>query len=392
MRVAFLTSEYPSELPDAGGLATYVHRMARLLLNFGHKPEVFVTSKNTSDTFSDDGVPVHRIGWNRQPKILRIGYRASLRLVRSPTWDASIDLLLKAYALARALDRRHTLTPFNLVQSADLFATGLFVRRCRDRVHAVRCSSAADLYDAFDGNDSRFAIVRAYLEKLAMQRADVTYAPSDYLADYFGRVHDMTIRVIRPPVPVEIREPLPLPLDLPNRFFIHFGMLMERKGTDLLAQALPLAWKMAPELTMVWSGLCWDRSKLQRWRSLWGDRATQVQITGPLQRPELYGILQKAEAAVLPSQVDNLPNTVIESLSLGIPVLGSRGASIDELVEEGRTGHLVELGDVHGLAETLVKMWLKKSPVAKGFIWQSGIAEEMRHEQAVANLVKLCAT
>ena len=79
---------------------------------------------------------------------------------------------------------------------------------------------------------------------------------------------------------------------------------------------------------------------------------------------------------MLPSQVDNLPNTVIESLSLGIPVLGSRGASIDELVEEGRTGHLVELGDVHGLAETLVRMWLKRSPVAKGFTWQSAIADE----------------
>ena len=33
-----------------------------------------------------------------------------------------------------------------------------------------------------------------------------TYAPSRYLADYFSRVHDMNIAVIRPPKLVEIPE------------------------------------------------------------------------------------------------------------------------------------------------------------------------------------------
>jgi len=190
---------------------------------------------------------------------------------------------------------------------------------------------------------------------------------------------------------MEISETQPLPFALPNRFFIHFGMLIERKGTGLLAEALPLAWKMAPDLTMVWSGKYFDQSKLRRWQSLWGDRATQVQITGPLPRPQLYAVLRRADAAVLPSQVDNLPNTVIESLSLGIPVLGSRGASIDELVEEGKTGHLVELGNVDDLAKALARLWLKNSPVSKGFIWRSKIADEMKPEQALANFLRLCA-
>ena len=79
-------------------------------------------------------------------------------------------------------------------------------------------------------------------------------------------------------------------------------------------------------------------------------------MTGPLLRPAMQTVLRRADVAVLPSQVDNLPNTVIESLSLGIPVLGSRGASIDELVEEGRSGHLVAFGDVQALANALIRM------------------------------------
>jgi glycosyltransferase involved in cell wall biosynthesis len=143
---------------------------------------------------------------------------------------------------------------------------------------------------------------------------------------------------------------------------------------------------------MVWSGICWDEWKLDYWRSLWGDRADQVYITGPLSKSEVYAALQKADAAVLPSQVDNLPNTVIESLMFGIPVIGSRGASIDELVDENQNGHLVELGDKNSLAEALVRIWRQNSPVCKGFEWNTAVTEEMRPERAVANLVALART
>lgn len=140
---------------------------------------------------------------------------------------------------------------------------------------------------------------------------------------------------------------------------------------------------------MVWSGPYWDEQNLTYWRSLWGDRAKQIHVTGPLSKSELYAVLQKADVAVLPSQADNLPNTVIESLMLGIPVIGTRGASIDELVDENKNGHLVELGDANGLAETLIKMWKGNSPVRKGFEWNSAVADEMRPDRAIENLVSI---
>jgi glycosyltransferase involved in cell wall biosynthesis len=138
---------------------------------------------------------------------------------------------------------------------------------------------------------------------------------------------------------------------------------------------------------MVWSGPCWDEKKLVEWRSLWGARGSQVHITGSLPKPHLYSVLQQAEAAVLPSQVDNLPNTVIESLMFGVPVLGTSGASIDELVAEGCTGHLVPLGDERALGEVLARMWHGKSPVHKGFVWRSKIADEMQPSRAISNLL-----
>jgi len=391
MRIAFLTTEYPSEMPDAGGLATYIHRMAHLLVAAGHEVEVFVSVSNEdrSETVFDRGVTVHRVN-------VRVRRRLALRLAeRVPALTGSYSLrqalrcLRQAKALAAALERRHAEKPFQLVQSADYQATGLFVRRRPGRVHVVRCSSAADLYAPMDRDYSKAERLRGYLERRAMRQADFAYAPSRYLSEHFRRNHNMNVGLIRPPASFAVTENITLPFSLPERFFVHFGLLLNRKGTGLIAKALPLAWQAVPDLTMVWSGRSFDDVRMQCWRSLWGEKARQVIMTGPLLRPAMQTVLSLADVAVLPSQADNLPNTVIESLSLGIPVLGSRGASIDELVEEGRSGHLVDLGDVQGLANALIKMWRRDTKVVKGFNWDCQIAREMSPDYAVARLVGL---
>jgi glycosyltransferase involved in cell wall biosynthesis len=389
MRIAFLTLEYPSELPDSGGLATYVHRMARVLLESDHDPEVFVSSKDKSRTVRDNGILVHKVNWEDRYKRLVSLHRATGLYLRSNVWKSSVPWLLQARALAIALERRHALAPFELVQSADYQAAGLFVSRRPGRVHVVRCSSSADLYNKYDERQSRAEALRGYLERRVMRSADIVYAPSKYLADHFRRDYKIDVQVLRPPKYLQETPAEKPPFPLPKRFLFHFGQLRKRKGTDLLARALPLAWAEAPDLTMVWSGHYWKDEILDSWRALWGQRAEQVHVTGPLLRAQTYAVLQRADATVLPSLVDNLPNAVIESLMLGIPVIGTRGASIDELVEEGKTGHLVEVGDAQGLANALVRTWLRQTPVRKGFSWDSEIAGEMSPGRAVENLVSL---
>lgn len=391
MRVAFVTSEYPTELPDGGGLGNYVHRMAKLLLASGHEAEVFVPSLLSDETQTYDGVPVHRIRWRDRHPLVKFLFRGGKALINIEAWRDSTSLMAQAWGLSSALERRHKVAPFELIQSSDYLAPGLFISRRSDRVHAVRCSTAADLYSAFDGTRSAKETCRAYLERFTMRRADKTFAPSRFVADHFATKYGIEVGVIRPPLFREHDPSTTIPFMLPERFLFHFGQLIDRKGTGLLARALPVAWRRAPDLTMVWSGHVWDAKKLDHWRQLWGSRAGQVVITGPLKKPDVYAVLFRADAAVLPSQVDNLPNTVIESLMFGIPVVGTRGASIDELVEDGIDGHLVPLGDAESLGEVLASVWLGKSPVRKGFLWRSRTTQEMTPERAMENLLSLAA-
>ncbi|MBM3399193.1 MAG: glycosyltransferase [Bacteroidetes bacterium] len=54
---------------------------------------------------------------------------------------------------------------------------------------------------------------------------------------------------------------------------------------------------------------------------------------------------------VITSVQDNLPTTIMESLSMGIPVAGFRVGGIPELVDEGLNGFLADSGDAVSLAE-----------------------------------------
>lgn len=386
LRVALVAAEFPSEWSSGGGLGTYLGRLVRVLRDAGHEPEVFVSSREAPEVIAWQGVRVERV--HRMDAGLP--GRAALRLCRSlglRRLQPGLLIAGNAWRLAAALARRDARTPFDLVQSSDYLATGLFVPRRPGRPHLVRCSSAIELLAAAEGDDSPRRRWEARLQRACIRRADAAYAPSRFVADHFRERHGLAVGVLRPPLLREV-EPAPeLPPGVPKRYLLHFGRLSAVKGSEVLARALPRAWRSEPELRLVLAGSDPQR-RLAGWRALWGRDRERVAWLGELERPELYAVLRGAEAAVLPSLVDNLPNTAIESLMLGVPVVASAGASLDELVEPGRSGLLVPPGDEEALAEALVRVW-RGEGVARGFRFDSAIAEAMRPERALDGLLRL---
>ena len=56
-----------------------------------------------------------------------------------------------------------------------------------------------------------------------------------------------------------------------------------------------------------------------------------------------------ADVFVIPSRQDNLPNTVLESMACGTPVVGFDTGGIPDMVRPGETGWLAETGNVRAL-------------------------------------------
>jgi glycosyltransferase involved in cell wall biosynthesis len=100
---------------------------------------------------------------------------------------------------------------------------------------------------------------------------------------------------------------------------------------------------------------------------------------GEQKRAALPQFLAHARLAVVPSRWENFPNTCIEAMCSGLPVIASRQGGMVEMVQDGRTGWLASKAGSEGLAEALRRA-LETSPMT--------IAAMGR--EASADIRKLC--
>lgn len=78
----------------------------------------------------------------------------------------------------------------------------------------------------------------------------------------------------------------------------------------------------------------------------------------------LAALYASSDMSVVPSSWENFPFVVMEAMSSGIPVIGSRVGGIPEMIVDGQTGVLVDItrGQTHGpragaiLAESITRL------------------------------------
>jgi glycosyltransferase involved in cell wall biosynthesis len=73
-------------------------------------------------------------------------------------------------------------------------------------------------------------------------------------------------------------------------------------------------------------------------------------------RRDVPHILQESDIVALVSKREGLPRCIMEAMAAGKPVVASNVRGNRDLVENGRTGFLVELGDVPGLGKALERL------------------------------------
>ena len=117
-----------------------------------------------------------------------------------------------------------------------------------------------------------------------------------------------------------------------------FGRLETRKGLELFCDALDLVADdpEPPEFRVCFMGsethvegipardYLRERARSWPWR---------VRVESGLNQPQAVAYIREpGRLVVMPSPVDNSPNTVLEALGLGIPFITSRGGGIPELI------------------------------------------------------------
>jgi len=89
--------------------------------------------------------------------------------------------------------------------------------------------------------------------------------------------------------------------------------------------------------------------------------ADRVRFTGFLTQAQLAGEFKKTAAFVHPSEsvngdTEGVPNSLLEAMAAGIPVVATRHGGIVEAVKDGESGFLVHEGDADALAERMGRL------------------------------------
>lgn len=154
------------------------------------------------------------------------------------------------------------------------------------------------------------------------------------------------------------------------------GRLVEKKGTDVLLEALScLPTNLQWRLVHVGEGPL-DRALRQRAESL--GLSERVAWRGAMTQTELMEEYRAADMFALASKIardgdrDGLPNVLMEAQSQGLPCVATRVSAIPELIEHGVTGLLVAPESPDALAQAL--RLLIEDPARRLFLGDAGRA------------------
>jgi glycosyltransferase involved in cell wall biosynthesis len=297
----------------------------------------------------------------RQLAELLRGERAMVTVVRSnapyaPAWVENVPLLRAVFrllpyllALWRAAGRSdvfHVMA--NSGWSWHLFAApAIWIARARGVPVVVnyRGGEAAEFLSRSEATVRR-----------SLARAATLIVPSGFLHQVFAR-HGMASEVV--PNIIDLRHFTPAP-DGPRAFGDAPHLVVARhleaiydNATAVRAFALVRARWPKAELTL--AGVGPELPALKALAQTLG-LADAVHFPGYLERDAMAALYRRADVALNPSRVDNMPNSVLEALASGVAVVSTDVGGVPFIVEHQRTALLVGAGDPAAMAAAVLRL------------------------------------
>lgn len=157
---------------------------------------------------------------------------------------------------------------------------------------------------------------------------------------------------------VDLKEftPAPWPAAPPNRIGIIANFAKFKRHEDFLGMAAEML-KERQDLAFWVVG---DDTEGSGRRAVLEKMADDLGITHAVEflghRLDIPDLIRKLHVLVVPSDFEPFGRVVIEAMACGRPVVGSRSGGIPEIIEEGVTGRLAEVGDLKGFARAALEL------------------------------------
>ncbi len=158
---------------------------------------------------------------------------------------------------------------------------------------------------------------------------------------------------------IEAKRRYPLPSDA-SPILASVGSFEHRKGHPILFEAISkLAVGHFPEIHLMMVG---DGPDVRVLKDTVNELAIERNVSFFPFTTEPQYVFERIDITALPSLYkEGLPNVLLESMSMGVPVVSSNLGGVPEIVVNGETGFIVEPGNSDQLANAIQKLWDNRS-------------------------------
>jgi len=341
MHIAFVTPEFlrGAQLYP-GGLSTYTFNTASVLKSLGHDVTIFLSGESDR-TFDFKGLRVIE----RKPRIPML-FRP-INAMLKPWISDGLDRIWASLTINREVGKFISTLNIDVVHYTNWKAIGLF-RVSHPSI--LRISSYDQLWDNNPGNRHIGKRFIQWLEKKSIRRFEHIIGPGDHLAKYIE--NDLGLKQ-----PIEL---LPTPVDIklsdrqhksnqtasqPRKKVLYVGTVSMIKGAELLFDIIRNYLTRYDDTDFIIAGKAGIVNGASCKESLHGFSEmfpARLQYHPHLERSLLDIAYATADLVIIPSLIDNFPNTALEAMSNETIVLASNTASLGTLLKDGVNGFVMK--------------------------------------------------
>ncbi|AFL81712.1 glycosyltransferase [Aequorivita sublithincola DSM 14238] len=356
-KILILTSEFP---PQPGGIGNHAYNLAKGLQGNGFEVKLVCDTRSTNgdaEKLFDKNLSFEVVRIPRQ-KIIFISY---------------LNRIKTAFSLTSKSEMIICSGKFSLWLGA--FLSFFFKRKFIAIIH---------------GSEIQLPItVLRKLTDLSLKRFDKIIAVSNYTKSLVSHLNLNSIEVI--PNGFEIKQPESLPSKSnPVPVLITVGNVTQRKGQHNVINALPILLKKYPDLKYHIVGIPTERAKLGQLALHLGVEKAVV-FFGKVSEEEKMKLLQQADVFVMLSETTNTGDVegfgiaILEANAFGVPAIGALGCGIEDAVNEGISGRLINNKDSKQFLKSLEEILNNYEFYSKrargwseGFTWEKVMSSYLK--------------
>lgn len=371
MYIYYVCHEFVTEeQQNSGGIATYMYNVAKTFQERGNDVLVVVLSERNNDSIMYDNIRIERVFVSPKLKKLK-------KIVRGK-W---LYNLISAWLIRIRIDKLIKNRKPDIIHYANFKAVGLFSRK--DIPCITRISSDNVLWREAFRSDFEYEksynriILEDKLEYAALKRSNALFCPSNVVAQITKDRIGKNVNVIESPAYVcdkidcSIYDKYAGEL---GTYLLYFGSFSRLKGLHYIGENLNRILSSNKNLKFLFIGLdigyfgedsnlsCKDYLEMKA-----GEYRDQIIVLEPMYREQLIPFIINSYACVFPSMFDNLPNTCIEAMNCAKIIIGTDGASFEQLINDGENGFLV-YNDVRKNLPDVIERVLALTPEEKNRI------------------------